>query len=576
MPHLDELARLSFDPNVPADERQDANAELYNVFGSALPYADMGEVRAAVDMVLADQEALAKATRLEAYRARAGSVERYDGRGHTSVLYLNEYGVVDGMAGPTSRYLEKPMTGGFNFLRRVVAESDIIKAIILTVIRHIISHAVPERDQSPLGFHLVRKDGEKLNKDDRKETERLEEILINSGDESDPRKRKRKRRENMRGFLFKLLWDSLSLDACPVELEPTRNGKKISGWYNVPGDSIRLCSEEGYEGDDEIFAVQLIDEIPHVAYTYDDLIYEVRNLRTDLRVGGYGYAEPEMIVRAVTAFMNAFAYNAAGLDKNSIPRSILALFGSMFDRRELTTFTNQAHAMLHGGSNRWKMPIVAFPNTKDGDIKHIPIDTNFNELHFARWMTLNVSIPCAIYGFDPQGIGFENFSAHNTSPLNKGSDTELKVDLSRNKILIPTFMFVQGIYNDYLLPPFTDKYRLEFIGVHKEDEAKKFERQTLTLSENELRALDGVSPHPNKIIGEAPAGNPPMLALYSRLVLGNSAQEDDEDPDASDREENDDQPRRRPRRARRRLEAAEPFAKSATGKGVVVIERGVS
>jgi hypothetical protein len=92
----------------------------------------------------------------------------------------------------------------------------------------------------------------------------------------------------------------------------TANGQ-LSGYYNLDFETIRLTIESGYEGDDEIRAVQLQDGIPAVAFTYDDLLYPVRTPRTDLRAGGYGYAEPEGVIRAITGYINVMTYNLSGL-----------------------------------------------------------------------------------------------------------------------------------------------------------------------------------------------------------------------------------------------------------------------
>jgi hypothetical protein len=72
-------------------------------------------------------------------------------------------------------------------------------------------------------------------------------------------------------FVTKLVWDSLSADACPIEMVSTNNGK-LPGYHNLDYETIRLTVEASYEGDDEIRAVQLNDGIPAVAFTYDDIL----------------------------------------------------------------------------------------------------------------------------------------------------------------------------------------------------------------------------------------------------------------------------------------------------------------
>ena len=72
--------------------------------------------------------------------------------------------------------------------------------------------------------------------------------------------------------------------------------------YAIDGATIRLCTEEGYRGDDEVFALQVVQGNIRAAYTYDDLIYVPRNPRTDVMVGGYGMSETELLIQTVTGF----------------------------------------------------------------------------------------------------------------------------------------------------------------------------------------------------------------------------------------------------------------------------------
>jgi hypothetical protein len=160
------------------------------------------------------------------------------GRNHASVLEVNELGIVSGL-GSHSRWTEPPPPGGFNFLKDVVQQVDIIKAVILTRCRQILSFCQPERENEPLGFHFKRRDGEKIGKKDQSRVQRLEEWVLNCGDEADPCRRRRLRCDSMQSFLHKHLWDSLPADAAPVELEPTRNGRSLSGLYAVPFDTVR-------------------------------------------------------------------------------------------------------------------------------------------------------------------------------------------------------------------------------------------------------------------------------------------------------------------------------------------------
>jgi len=183
--------------------------------------------------------------------------------------------------------------------------------------------------------------------------------------------------------------------------------RKLSGWHSVPFDTVRLCAESGYDGRDEICAVQVYDAVPRVAYTYQDILYEVRNPRSDLGAGGYGYSESESVVRAITAYVNAVTFNAAGIDRNAIPRGLITLFGK-YDSDQLEAFKRQMKAMLTGASQRHTVPIIA-AEEKGSGAAWTPMDT-FDEMFFVRWMTFIISMICARFGIDPNEVNSDSFS----------------------------------------------------------------------------------------------------------------------------------------------------------------------
>lgn len=504
---LDVLDRVA--QQGPPDERWDANAEAFNALQGTLGAPGMmTEVDEQVASLLADQHLMSKAVRLQQYD-RPYKVET---GGAVSVLNVNEYGVVlgdSGTRGANSRWVEKPIPGGFAFLREIVHQVDLIKAIILTRQRQIEAFCRPENEQTRYGFRFVKKDGTKLEEDEQKQVRRLQSWLLNCGDEEDPVRRRLLKRETMRGFVKKFVWDTLSGDACPVELERANKGA-LKGMYNVPFDTIRLCTEEGYQGDDEICAVQVIDDMPYVTYSHGDLVYEIRNPRTDLAVNGYGYAEPEMVVRILTAYLNSFHYNASGLDRNSIPRGILQIYGD-YQPSQLRAFQSRFSAMMNGVTNRWRLPVLAARN-KEAGVNYVPMDTNYNEMYFARWTTFLVSVTCATYSIDPTEIHFESFNARAQSSMS-GDDTEERLAHSLDKGLLPLLTFIEDFYNGWIIPNVDDRFRLQFAGLRPDDEQAKNDRIKLSSTVDELRAMDGKQPLEDEMLGQAPT-NPALMQVY--------------------------------------------------------------
>ncbi|GEM_PF-2953249 len=525
MGELTKLVRASQAPGLPPDESIDLNAAVWGETVKAVEGDHLSAVRQSIDWLRMEGDLLHKAFRMQPYSysldhqmrddvlARRG---KWRDRGHTAILQVNDYGVVvPGVNGGKERWVEKRGTaGGFAFLEQVLAGIDIIKAVIVTRQRQLTAFCRPERDSAPLGFRFVRRDGEKMKDSDIQLAKRLESLVMNCGDEDKPWVRERLQRQSMAGFVRNLVWDSMGYDACPIEIEHKNNGR-LAGFYNVDGSTVRLCTESGYEGNDKIRAIQVIDQAPHVAFTYEDLVYQIRNPRPSVKYNGYGMAESEMVVKVLTAWLNSFQYNAAGLSRNAIPRGLLAMFGD-FDQRALNNFGKNLQDMLEGPGNRFKLPVIAGGSKQQGGARggaqYIKIDSDFNEAHFTKWMSLLISIVCACYSIDPGEINMQSFSGSNSSPLS-GKDTEEKLAHSRDKGLIPLIMFVEELYNDWIIPRETDLLKMEFIGLHEEDPQYKNERIKLSSTIDEIREIDGKKPMEDERLGKAPS-NPALMQVY--------------------------------------------------------------
>jgi len=217
---------------------------------------------------------------------------------------------------------------------------------------------VPDSGKGP-GFQVRLKDpNAKVGSDEHQSIALLQDFFTHCGWERNPRQRARLKRDNFSGFMAKLVRDSLILDSAPIETEFKRDKRLgIDGLYAVDGATIRLANEIGYQGDDEIFALQVVDGNIRAAYTYDDLIYVPRNPRTDVLVGGYGLSETELLVRVVTGFLNAFTYNTSYFDKNSIPKGLLHLTGD-YSSEDLNAFKRYWNAMVKGINNAWTLPVL--------------------------------------------------------------------------------------------------------------------------------------------------------------------------------------------------------------------------
>ena len=508
---------VAFDESAPAPERLAAQTELTKstmpaVMSDLIPREDL---RPVIDYITHrfDEEQMTKAlsrSNVIPFPSKAADQRK---PGMQSV-YLDDMQLT-----VMGDYYERPSVFTFDSMRSMVEQTPILNAVIMTRIRQISRFCKISDPDSP-GFQIrLRGQGHnqkgskkaKVTKDQQKEIDSLQSFFTNCGWEDNPRKRLRLKRDSFPMFMAKLVRDSLTMDSMPIETEFKRNRELgMDGMYAVDGSTIRLCTEEGYQGDDEIFALQVIQGRIRAAYTHDDLIYIPRNPRTDVLSAGYGLSETELLIRVVTGFLNAFSYNTKYFDSNAIPKGILHLSGN-YSEDDINGFKRYWNSMVKGVSNWWTLPVMV---SKDQESKASfeNLGAENNEMLFAKWMTFLASIVCAIYGMSPEEINFEAFTTGKSTL--SGSDTEEKIANSKDSGLEPLLAYYENIFTDYVVSDFSNKHELAWTGREQDDPKQSFEEVKLCGTVNELRASRGEEPTDGEW-GDAPL-NPSLIPVWQQ------------------------------------------------------------
>lgn len=470
--------QTAHNPEAPQDERQDALREAQaNVMPSSVK-----DMMPLVDFIARQQE------EQEFYKAlRKPNVIPFPSKAvQNKNPGMQSVWLDDRQIQMLGDYYEKPSALGFDMMRQMVDQTPILSAVIMTRIRQVKRFCrVPEGGKGP-GFQIRLKNqsSTKLQKEEQQSIELLQNFFTNCGWETNPRQRARLKRDNFSNFMSKIVRDSLVLDSAPIETEFKRDKSLgLDGFYAVDGATIRLCNEEGYQGDDEIFALQVVQGNLRAAYTYDDLIYVPRNPRSDVLAGGYGMSETELLVKVVTGFLNAMTYNLKYFDSNAIPKGLLHLSGD-YSADDISSFKRYWNSMVRGINNAWTLPVMVSKNQESkASFENFGVDVN--EIMFAKWMTFLTSIICAIYGIAPDEINFESFTA-GTSSLS-GSDTEEKLINSKDKGLRPLLSHFEDLFSDYIVSEFSDKYVFRWSGLDEKDETQVWEEEKTLLTVNEAR-----------------------------------------------------------------------------------------
>lgn len=475
---------VALNPAASAAERFDAQAEVtQSALSSLIPNDELAPVIAYINGEMEEGSFNKSLSRQNVVPFPSKDKNK---RGMQSV-YLDEYSIV-----AQGDWYDRPGLLGFDSLRAMHEQTPILSAIVGLRQRQVMNFCRPQVNNSQAGFLISHVDkSAKLTPEKQNSIKLLQQFVLNGGWERDPRKRKRLKRSTLSQFMAKSVRDSLILDSAPIETEFKRDRSLgLDGFYAVDGATIRLCHEEGYEGDDEIFALQVIEGRIRSAYTFDDLIYEPRNPRTDVDAGGYGYSETEQLIKVVTYLLNTMTYNAEFFNSNSIPRGVLNLVGN-YTQTDLISFKRYFNAMTKGAKNAHNLPIMV---SKDSESKAIftEIGGQLNEMAFGKWITLLSSLACAIYGCSPEEISMSSFS-EGKSALS-GSDTEEKLASSTDKGLRPLLSYYESLFSDYIIQAFDPELEFRFVGLDQEDEKSRQESEKLVMTWGEGRAKLGLDP----------------------------------------------------------------------------------
>lgn len=520
----DNAIQTAHNPSAPKDEQQDALREAQK---NAMPSSvqDMMPLVTFMAEQYREQEFTKALTKPNVIPYPSMAAQK--GSSGMQSVYLDERRVQ--MLGD---YYERPGAFGFDMMRAMVDQTPILSSVIMTRERQIRRFCrVQETGKGP-GFAIRHKDQSvKLGNGEQNTIKLLESFFTNCGWESKPRQRMRMRRDNFSGFMSKLVRDSLIMDSAAIETEWKRDRKKgLDGLYAVDGSTIRLCTEAGYQGDDELFALQVVQGNIRAAYTFDDLIYVPRNPRTDVMVGGYGMSEVELLVKVVTGFLNAMTYNLKFFDSNTIPKGILHMAGD-YGAEDLNSFKRYWNAMTKGVANAWSMPVLV---AKNGESKASfeKFDVDVDELMFGKWMTFLTSIICAIYGMAPDEINFESFTTGASSL--SGNDTEEKLINSKDKGLRPLLSYFEDLFSDYVVSEFNEDYVFRWTGLDETDPTQAWAEESALSTWGEARKARGQDEIADDLLNNAPL-NPNLMGLYMQNAMGDSDGGGDEPKPAGDK-----------------------------------------
>lgn len=241
-------------------------------------------------------------------------------------------------------YKDKKFSLTYDTLKRVANQLAIISAIVNTRAAQVAAFAQPYRTTRSLGYIIRHKDAD--HKTTAAEVEFIKELeaFIQNCGRAEKNPYSRQERDDLEGFLRKIIRDSLILDQCCAELVLDRMSLPYE-FYAVDASTIRHAADQrtadsnsyhqrdgfvpsmpsrfqglytGKEyGEQQLLTssgkpikyVQVVQGQIENVYAEDEMLFGVRNPRPDLYINSYGLSELESLITVVTGLLYAERYN---------------------------------------------------------------------------------------------------------------------------------------------------------------------------------------------------------------------------------------------------------------------------
>jgi hypothetical protein len=377
-----------------------------------------------------------------------------DGVSDPKALYWDPFALIEQLG-----FRDRPSSVTYATLNAMVWRMPIVQAIVQTRINQVSAFCSPQSSRFETGFRIKMRDREGApTKSDKKFARQMEDMLMVSGGTSrDPRGT-----ATFESFMRRLVRDSMVYDQMCFEVVPGRDGRPAE-WYAVDASTIRLANTDKLYPDDSIervHSVQVYDNVTIAEFTREEMAFEVRNPRTDIRGYGYGTSELEMLVSTVTAILWAWQYNQNAFAQGSLQKGILNIVGSI-PEKQLKAFRRLWYQQVSGVENAWRTPI-----TNAEKLEWINMQNSSKDMEFSAWMDFLIKVTCSVFQMDPIEVNFK-YGTQSTKAMFEGGN-QAKIIASKDRGLKPLLRFLSRAIDKYIIWPINPDFTLEFVGLESQ------------------------------------------------------------------------------------------------------------
>lgn len=396
-----------------------------------------------------------------------------------SIFYLPDHVAYSGRG-------YKDNLGGVSFeLLQRMGNLYCVKNIITTRIEQVMRFLRFSTDEQKEGYTIRRKrslfsskdESKDLSDKDKKEIERIVNFIERGGEVS-----KWDGGDTLITFVKKILFDSLSLDQLAFEIVRTR-GFELNKFKAVDASMIRILDADDPQYSQDFEKYRYRGYLPKYCQVWDQQIvynkfkkeyvlyypwelgYGVRNQSTNIYDNGYGKSELESLSEIITYVLNSVQYNGNFFKNGSNPKGFLNIKDSTANQTQLNEFKQHWRQLLTGTQNSHKIPVFQGLN-----VEWIDLQQSNREMEFDNWTKFLIVLTCSVYRIDPSELGFQFRDSSNT--LGQYGQKE-RLDHSKQKGLYPILVFLQSVFNHYLIEELNEDFELAFTGMEVEDEEKQ-------------------------------------------------------------------------------------------------------
>lgn len=403
--------------------------------------------------------------------------------------FIDPYALSDSMG---LGYRPHPQAFSYDTLKNMSEREPIVASAIKTRISQVVSFCRPQPNKYSIGYIVrSRNRRKKLSEDDKKEIDRLEKLVMNCG------RHYNRSRDSFSDFMAKYVRDALTWDQACIETVRNSFGGVVS-FFAIPSDTIRISKPRHKKGTplrireikDTIRYVQVVDGSIRNEYTDDEMIFGVRNPRTDMKVYGYGLSELELLFRIVTALLWGVEWNIKQFSQGATIKGVFNAKGNI-PQAQFEHFKRQWVLQTAGVANAFKTPIL----NADG-IEWIPLQLSNQEMGYQQWLEFLIKIVCSIFLMDPAELNFDLRGSGGMAPAFMTTN-EAQQKVSKDRGLQPLLRHIEDKLNRHIIWTENDSFEFAFVGLDAKTEEQAIElrlKQIQYKTVNEVRAEDDLPP----------------------------------------------------------------------------------